>query len=124
MHKRSTAADQKDIGAPREIIELRNLVRMWDEATVKGDALTLDRLLADEFTFVGGARKAQYLESVKSKPADTFVESAVSDAVQVQVYGDTAVVTGIDTVKGKNRGQSYENKFVYLDVWIKRAGRW
>ena len=44
--------------------------------------------------------------------------------MQVQVYGNTAVVIGIDTVKGKNRGQSYENKYLYMDVWIKRSGRW
>lgn len=124
LHKRNTAADQKDIGDPRVINELRNLVKMWDDATAKGDAATLDRLLADEFSFVPGVRKAQYLEFVKTKTADTFVESAVSHDVQVQVYGDTAVVVGTDTVKGKNRGQSYENKYKYLDVWVKRDNRW
>lgn len=124
LHKRNTATDQKDIGDPRVIAELRNLVKMWDDATVKGDAATLDRLLADEFTFVPGPRKAQYLEFVKAKTADTFVESAVSENVLVQIYGDTAVVTGTDTVKGKSKGQSYENRYMYLDVWVKRDNRW
>ena len=91
---------------------------------VVGDAVTLDRLLADEFTFVGGPNKAQYLASVKSKSADTYVEFAVSDDVQVQVYGNAAVVTGVDTVKGKTNGQSYENRYLYMDVWVKRSGRW
>ena len=95
-----------------------------DEADVKGDAATLDRLLADEFAFVGGPDKAQYLASIKSKSPDTYVESAVSTDVRVQVYGDTAVVTGLDTVKGKNKGQGYENKYLYMDVWVKRSGRW
>ncbi|HUQ31380.1 MAG TPA: nuclear transport factor 2 family protein [Pyrinomonadaceae bacterium] len=104
--------------------ELRNLVRMWDEADVKGDAATLNRLLADEFAYVGGANKAQYLTFVKSKSPDSYIESAVSDDVQVQVYGDTAVVTGLDTVKGKNKGQAYVSKWLYMDVWVKRDGRW
>src|SRR5436309_2190053 len=43
--------------------QLRNLVRAWDDAYVKGDAAALDRLLADEFSFVGGPNKAQYLNS-------------------------------------------------------------
>ena len=124
LHKRDTTKDQKDQGDPAAIKELRDLVRLWDEASVKGDAATLDRLLADEFSFVGGVRRAAYLESVKAKTADTFVESAESSELQVQVYGDTAVVTGVDTVKGKNRGQAYENTYLYMDLWVKRAGRW
>jgi imidazolonepropionase-like amidohydrolase/ketosteroid isomerase-like protein len=124
LHKRDTTKDQKDQGDPAAIKELRDLVRLWDEASVKGDAVTLDRLLADEFTFVGGPRRTAYLESVRAKLPDTYVESAVSDNLQVQVYGDTAVVTGLDTVKGKNRGQAYENTYLYIDVWVKRAGRW
>jgi imidazolonepropionase-like amidohydrolase/ketosteroid isomerase-like protein len=124
VHKRDTSKDQKDLGDPAEIQTLRDLVRTWDEASVKGDAATLDRLLADEFTFVGGVRKAAYLASVTAKSSDTYVESAVSDEVLVQVYGNTAVVTGVDTIKGKSRGQAYENKYLYMDVWVKRAGRW
>src|SRR6266550_1033011 len=124
VHKRNTAADQKDIGDPGAIKELKNLVRMWDEADVKGDAITLNRLLAEEFTFVGGPSKAEYLASVRSKSPDTYVESAVSDGVQVQVYGNAAVVTGLDTIKGKSKGQVYESKYLYMDVWVKRSGRW
>jgi Domain of unknown function (DUF4440) len=122
LHKRNSAMDQKDMGDPGAIKELRNLVRVWDEADVKGDAATLDRLLADEFAFVGGPRKAQYLASVKSKSPDTYVESAVSDDVQVQVYGTTAIVTGLDTIKGKYKGQAYENKYLYMDVGARISG--
>jgi ketosteroid isomerase-like protein len=104
--------------------QLRSLVRMWDEATVRGDAATLDRLLADEFAFVGGPNKAQYLASMRSKPSDLSIESAVSSDLQVQVYGNTAIVTGLDTITGKNKGQPYTNKWLYMDVWIRRDGRW
>ena len=102
---------------------LRNLVRAWDEAYVKGDAAILNHLLADEFAFVGGPRKAEYLDSFKSRPAD-LVDSAVSTDIQVQVYGDTAVLIGLDTISGKNKGQPYVVKWLYMDVWIRRSGRW
>lgn len=102
---------------------LRNLVRAWDDAYVKGDAAILERLLADEFAFVGGPKKAEYLASFKSRPAD-LVDSAVSTDIQVQVYGDTAVLIGLDTIAGKNKGQPYVVKWLYMDVWIKRSGRW
>ncbi len=102
--------------------ELRNLVRLWDEAYVKGDTATLDRLLADEFAFVGGPKKAEYLASFKSR--NLVIDSAVSSDIQVQVYGDTAVLIGLDTITGNNKGQTYLTKWLYMDVWIKRNGRW
>ena len=104
--------------------QLRSLVRMWDDADVRGDAATLDRLLADEFAFVGGPNKAQYLASVGSKTPDSFIGSAISSDVQVQGYGNAAIVTGLDTITGNNKGQPYTNKWLYMDVWIRRAGRW
>ena len=102
--------------------ELRNLVRGWDDAYVKGDTATLDRLLAPEFAFLGGPKKVEYLASFKSR--SFMVESAVSTEIQVQVYGDTAVLTGLDTITGKNKDQTVITKWLYMDVWIKRSGRW
>ena len=102
---------------------LKSLVRQWDEAIVKRDTATLDRLLAEEFKFVGGRTKAEYLASFKTTAANA-VTSAVSTDLEVLVYGSTAVVTGLDTISGQNNGQAYTSKWLYTDVWIKRAGRW
>jgi len=104
--------------------ELRSLVSTWDESYVKGDTAALDRLLANEFAFVGGPAKAEYLASFKSRSTDLVIESAVSSNLQVQVYGNSAVLTGLDTIKGKNKGQAFVTKWLYMDVWIKRNGRW
>ena len=110
-------------GDPKMVQEMSALVRAWDDANVKSNTATLDRLLADEFTFVGGPKKAEYLASFKSRPADA-VQSAVSTDIQVQVYRDAVVLTGLDTISGKNKGQPYVSKWLYMDVWIKRGGRW
>ena len=113
--------DGQSSGNPKAEQELRNLVRMWDEAVVKGDTATLDRLLADEFAFVGGPNKAEYLASLKSMPP---VESAESVDMEVLVYGDTAVVTGLDIMRVKNKGQASVQRWQYMDAWVRRAGRW
>lgn len=110
-------------GDPKVVQDMRALVRTWDDAFVKGDIATLDRLLADEFAFVGGLKKTDYLASFKNRPAES-VTSAVSTDIQVEVYGDTIVLTGLDTIEGKNKGQPYVSKWLYLDVWVKRGGRW
>lgn len=104
--------------------ELKNLVRQWDEADERGDAATLERLLADEFAFVGGQTKAQYLEELRKRPSSFKITSAVSADLQVHLYGETAVLTGVDTITGENNHKPYVNKWLYLDVWVKLNGRW
>ncbi|HXT64562.1 MAG TPA: nuclear transport factor 2 family protein [Pyrinomonadaceae bacterium] len=102
--------------------ELRKLVQTWDEAYVKSDTETLGGLLADEFEFVGGPKKADYLASFKTR--QIAVASAVSSDLKVQVYDDAAIVTGLDTITIKKDDQNQVTKWLYLDVWIKRGGRW
>lgn len=102
---------------------LKSLVRQWDEALVKRDTAVLDRLLAAEFRFVAGRNKAQYLDSIKTQGPDD-VTSAVSTDLEVLFFGNTAIVTGLDTISGQNKGQPYTSKWLYTDVWVKRAGRW
>ena len=102
--------------------ELRKLVQTWDEAFVKKDTETLNRLLADEFEFVGGPKKADYLASTKTRTANIL--SAVSTDVRVQIYDDMAIVTGVDAITIKGVGQDLLTKWLYMDVWVKRAGRW
>jgi ketosteroid isomerase-like protein len=102
--------------------ELRKLVQTWDEAFVKGDTEALGRLLADEFEFVGGPKKADYLASFKTRKATIL--SAVSTDVRVQVYDDMAIVTGVDAITIKDVGQDLLTKWLYMDVWVKRGGRW
>jgi ketosteroid isomerase-like protein len=102
--------------------ELRKLVQTWDEAFVKADAEALGRLLADEFEFVGGPKKADYLASLKTRKANIL--SAVSTDVRVQVYDDMAIVTGVDAITIKDVGQDLLTKWLYMDVWVKRGGRW
>lgn len=102
--------------------ELRKLVQTWDEAFVKKDTETLNRLLADEFEFVGDPKKADYLTSTKTRKANIL--SAVSTDVRVQVYEDMAIVTGVDAITIKDVGQDLLTKWLFMDVWVKRGGRW
>lgn len=102
--------------------DLRKLVQTWDEAFVKKDTETLNRLLADEFEFVGGVKKADYLASFKTRKANII--SAVSTDVRVQVYDDMAIVTGVDAITIKDVAQDLLTKWLYMDVWVKRGGRW
>ena len=108
----------RDDKVERELIEL---VRKWDAANVSRDIATLDHILADEFTLTGTPKKA-YLAFIKSP--NTVIESAVSDNFDVRVYKDMAVLIARDTVTLIQNGVKVVETFRYIDVWVKRDGRW
>jgi len=100
--------------------------KAYDIALVKGDADALDRLYAEEFvytTFDGKVRdKAQQLSFTRS--GDLRLVSGQSDDVKIHVYGNTAVMTGRFTAKGKFRGKDLDIRERYTAVWVRKAGRW
>ena len=100
---------------------MKALVRKWDLAIAKRDADTLDNLLAAEFT-LSGLPKATYLAYIKSPRNE--VESAESGEFDVRVYGDMAILIAIDTIKSRKNGVDTTEWYRYIDVWIKREGRW
>ncbi len=101
--------------------ELIALVRQWDAAIVKHDSATLDQLLASEFT-LSGLPKAAYLAHIKSTRND--IVSAQSSEFDVRIYGDTAVLIAVDEIKSKKDGVETTEWWRYIDVWVKRDGRW
>jgi ketosteroid isomerase-like protein len=93
---------------------------------VRGDAAALDRLYAEEFVYTtpdGEVRdKAQQLAFTRS--GDLRLESGRSDDVQVRIYGDTAVMTGRFTAKGRFRDRGIDIRERYTAVWVRRRGAW
>ncbi|MDO8680181.1 MAG: nuclear transport factor 2 family protein [Acidobacteriota bacterium] len=106
--------------------ELLKANQAYDEALVRGDAAALDRLYSDEFintTPDGEVRdKAQQLAFTRS--GDLRLEAGRSDEVRVRVYGNTAVMTGRFTARGKFRDRSIDIRERYTAVWVKTRGRW
>jgi ketosteroid isomerase-like protein len=106
--------------------ELSNLVVRWQAAARKGDADTVAGFLADEFSVVGGElSKSDYLEGVKEEPA--VYESNDIESLQIEIYGDAAVVTALHSfkLKVKKGKRPAPTKYKYfMTVWVKRNGRW
>jgi ketosteroid isomerase-like protein len=44
--------------------------------------------------------------------------------VRLRVYGTTVIVTGLDSVKGVDRGQDTSGRRRFTRVWVKQGGRW
>jgi uncharacterized protein (TIGR02246 family) len=104
---------------------LLQLERDWSEASVKKDVAALDKILADNFQanyddFVGN--KKQILADMKS--GREKLESVAHSEMKAFVFGDTAIVNGVVTVKASAAGKDTSGQHRYTDVFAKRDGRW
>ena len=98
----------------------------WGDAFEQRDMETLDRLMADDYILtdpLGNVRtKAESLAAIENN--EVHFESTKSDNVNVRINGDTAVVTGRSTFRGRYKGWSMAGQYQYTDVLVKRRGSW
>ena len=105
---------------------LMQVERDWSDAMVKGDVATVERFTADDWSMINpmGQResRADAMASLRSGDLD-FESSNLSD-LDVKLYGDTAIVTGRSTDKGKYKGMDISGEYRFTDVFVNRNGRW
>jgi len=83
-------------------------------------------LLADKFVSTGNdgkvTNKAQALADAKASK----VASAQNENVQVTVFGDTAIATGLWVGKGTDeKGKPFDDRDRWTDTWVKMPnGKW
>jgi ketosteroid isomerase-like protein len=104
---------------------LMQMERDGNEATVKKDAATLDKLLADDWLYQGTdgtETKAEALADLKSE--DQKIDSITLGDMKVRVFGNTAIVTGSEDEKSSYKGKDTSGRYLWMDVFVKRMGRW
>lgn len=106
--------------------ELSRLENVWNEAHVRGDADTLDRLWSDDLivqvTNMRVMTKTDALGMLRSGHIK-FKRYQTSD-VRIRVYGDSAVVTGqLERTRDLN-GRTVDDKWRFTKVYVRRAGKW
>jgi ketosteroid isomerase-like protein len=105
---------------------IKQLERDWTAAQKTSDMGKLGQILADDWTGLGsdGAKstKKQYLENVKS--GANKLESIELGPMDVQVIGNVAIVQGSDTEKSSFKGKDTSGKWVWMDVFTMRDGKW
>lgn len=97
------------------------------EAIKLKDSVALGTHVADDFVHraPGGveAGKAEFLESTASLPVEVL--EIWGEELNVTLFGDTAVLTGVQRVKVMNEdGKEEEGAGAFTDVFVKRDWRW
>src|SRR5438094_663546 len=121
-HKQSANRDQRS--SVEETI--RKLDNERIQAQIHADATALDRIYAVDFIGVGPSG------TVRTKPqvildfasGDLKFQSITTDDVQVRVYGDAAVETGLSTMIGQDKGKTVPRDTRFTRVWVKQQGHW
>ena len=104
---------------------IKALTEQLTQASLKGDAATFDKLLADDYIVIGitgSLTKADVVQSFKSGKLK-YDAINVSD-MKVRVYGDTALVNATLNIKGHLGATDISGQFRTVRVWVKRKGQW
>jgi ketosteroid isomerase-like protein len=118
--------DTKSVSVEQELVKLEN---EWAEAWVKHNVAFFERIEADDYTWTSPQgevwtkpRDVAFVRSLDSVKDITM--SYVTTEVKVRVYGDAAVVTGLDTIKETNKGKEVNRQERWTNTWVKRSGQW
>lgn len=113
----------------QSLIEIEQQIRQlnddWVKAMMRGDAQTLNRVMADDFYFtypLEGDDKAQFIADVTS--GDLKIEHITREQVNVRLFGNTAVLTARDSATWLYHGREFSGQYKIIKVFTERNGTW
>jgi ketosteroid isomerase-like protein len=112
---------------PRRTVEaILRLERETMDAIRARDAKALGRILSDDFVYRtqdAEVSRADFLGNITSLPGRII--SVEGRNLRVSVYGETAVLTGVQhAVLRTDDGVEHPSAVAFTDIFVKRRGRW
>ena len=109
-----------------EEIQIKQLERAWNQAEAHHDAAAVTAIVADTLTYIDfdGSimNKTEYVRDVTKTAYQA--DHLYDEGLNVAVYGNAAVVTGIYRETGSSKGKKYVHRVRFTDTWIKQGGVW
>jgi len=97
--------------------------KKWVDAVIKGDAATLERMMADDIQYTHSSAsiqtKAEFIKAVTSG-STKYTAIDFSDVV-VRQYGKTVIITHKAVFKTVQNGEA---KLWISEVWVDEKGGW
>jgi ketosteroid isomerase-like protein len=126
----ATAQESSSAATSKAEAELRESIRLYDEALRRADVATAERYWADEYVFINprgervsrDARIANLRESRTS--FDALAHAPDEEVIHVYMDGNMAVYTTRLTIEGRYGSQAERGEFRALVIWIRRDGSW
>jgi ketosteroid isomerase-like protein len=107
-------------------LELVKVENDWGNAWVKSDGKFLDQLYATEYLATSSEGFVyNKVDGIKDDTSSEYGEKSFSlSNLRVRIYGEIAVVTGLNSVKFTKGGKAEQVDARFTDVFVKRDGRW
>jgi len=97
-----------------------------NEALVKVDMATLNKLTPNDYTFID--RRGNFLDKKEAlgrvQSGQAKMISMTSSDLKIRLYGNTAVLTGRTDVKATMNGRDNSGAVLFTRVYVRRGGRW
>lgn len=106
--------------------EILNLAEEWAKALVSNDANAIGSFMSDDWVIIGTngiTRKQNFLPFIKSGDLTHETMQLIGNA-RIQIYGDTAVLTGRVTNNGYFKGNPFSADEWTTDVFVQSEGHW
>jgi len=107
-------------------IEIIALEKAWNQAYKLGDTRALEEILDDQIVLINDdgsiQTKAEFLASVQ--PAKSQEQQVAPESMNVRVFGNTAIATGVFRAKGVESGKPYVRRERFVDTWVHKGGKW
>ena len=98
----------------------------WNHALESKDTKALDMLLAKNMIALDSdgalTPKAAFLAGIKDPSYQPG--QVVNEKISVQMFGDTAVVSGVYREKNVDKGKTIVHRASFVDTWVKVDGTW
>jgi len=106
--------------------EIENLESQWRTALVQNDVATFNRLLADDYLGINpnGTLETKADALAQQRSGTVKISTIEPDNVKIRVYGDTAVVTSLVDLEGRDGDRDISGRYHYTRVYSRRAGEW
>lgn len=107
--------------------QIQALEFQWRDATIAGDAVTMEKLLAEDFigiSWTGQVKtKAQQLDRIRNRTV--AVREMTLNDIKIKVVGSVAIVTSRATVQGSSDAGEINGDFRYTRIYQRRpSGTW
>jgi len=105
---------------------LIEIERDWARAIIASDAEKIREILAPEVVLTTPEGTVLNREEDLAELVRGEFKAEVFDPrdMNVNLYGNCAVVTGLTRVKGTYKGQRFQDQFRWTDTFVKRNGKW
>jgi ketosteroid isomerase-like protein len=122
----STAAAGQTSGDSGDKQKILALEHAWDQALSGSDIRALSAIFDSALIYIDDDGTLLTKSAYFSRLAENggHVQQIVTEEMEVQIFGSTAVVVGTYREKGVQKGKPYMRRGRFMDTWVLKERNW